>query len=293
MSDIVWLLSRLDFISVIDILVVALIFYTLLFLIQGTPAIQLLRGIFLVVLAFLILTSIFTKLTALSWLVRNSLPALLVSLPVIFQPELRRGLQRLGRTGDLMGRPSREAAITQTIEEVTKAALNLSKRRYGALVVLELTIGLQEYIDTGVPLDAAVSRELLTTIFFPNTPLHDGALIIRNGRVVAAASVLPLSEEFSTEHHLGTRHRAAVGITEQSDAVVVVVSEETGIISVAHNGRMIRRLDEKRLRKVLRALYQPAPQPLSGHWLYPSSWLARREVSDRHWSPLEPTGKRR
>jgi diadenylate cyclase len=287
MSDIVWLLSQLDFVSVIDILTVALIFYTLFFLIQGTPAIQLLRGIFLVVLAFLILTSVFTRLTALSWLVRNSLPALLVSLPVIFQPELRRGLQRLGRTTALAGRPLREAAVMGVIEEVTQAALRLSESHYGALIVLEVTIGLQEYIDTGVPLDAAVSRELLTTLFFPNTPLHDGALMIRSDRVVAAACLLPLSEEFLPEHHLGTRHRAAVGITEQSDAVVVVVSEETGIISVAHNGRMIRRLDEKRLRKVLQALYQPSLQPLWPHWLAHGEALGGRSL------PLEPTGKRR
>lgn len=290
MADVVWLLSQLDFVSVIDILTVALIFYAVFFLIRGTPAVQLLRGIFLVVFTFLILTSIFTKLTALSWLVRNSLPALLVSLPVIFQPELRRGLQRLGRTGGLMGRPPREAAVTQTIEEVAQAAMHLARRRYGALIVLELTIGLQEYIDTGVPLDAAVSRELLTTIFFPNTPLHDGALIIRNERAVAAACVLPLSEELLPEHNLGTRHRAAVGLTEQSDAVVVVVSEETGVISVAHSGRMIRRLDEKRLRKVLQALYRPAVQPLLPHWLYPS-WLTRREALSRNWPPLEPNGK--
>jgi diadenylate cyclase len=291
MSDIVWLLSQLDYISVIDILTVALIFYTLFFLVRGTPAVQLLRGIFLVVFAFLILTSVFTRLTALSWLVRNSLPALLVSLPVIFQPELRRGLQRLGRTAGSMGRPLREESVMRVVEEVTQAALSLSESRYGALIVLEVTIGLQEYIDTGVPLDAVVSSELLTTTFFPNTPLHDGALVIRSDRVLAAACLLPLSEELLPEHYLGTRHRAAVGITEQSDAVVVVVSEETGIISVAHNGRMIRRLDEKRLRKVLQALYRPVPQPLFPHWLYPS-WLARGGALDRRSLPMEPTGKR-
>lgn len=275
MSDVVWLLSQLNFVSVIDILVVALIFYSVFFLVQGTPAVQLMRGIFLIVLVFLILISMLSQLTAFGWLVRNSLPALLVSLPVIFQPELRRGLQRLGRTGYLLGRPLRVEMVQQTIEEITQAVLSLSERRYGALVVLELTIGLQDYIDTGVQLDSAVSRELLVTVFFPNTPLHDGALIIRNDRVVAAGCVLPLSEELFSDDQLGTRHRAAVGLSERSDAVVVVVSEETGIISVTHNGHMIRRLDEKRLRKVLQALYQPTSQT-------PLSWrLTRRKSPDR------------
>jgi diadenylate cyclase len=270
MSDVIWLISQLNLVSLIDIAAVALIFYTVFFLIQGTQAVQLLRGIFLVALAFLIITTVFTRLTALSWLVRNSLPALLVSIPVVFQPELRRGLERLGRTTGLIGRPFSESSLTLVVEGITQACVRLSERRHGALIVLERSTGLQKYIDNGIPLDAAVSKELLTTIFCPNTPLHDGALIIRGDRVVAAACVLPLSEDSAIEHSLGTRHMAAVGVTEQSDAIAMVVSEETGIISVAHNGRMVRRLDERRLRKTLRAFYPLTPESVLPRWLRPA-----------------------
>ncbi len=255
MSDILELFSRLNWVSVIDILLVALVFYGLLLLIQGTQAVQLLRGLILLVLLFVLVTSAF-QLTAFKWLVKNAIPALLVSIPVIFQPELRRALERLGRTGLLLSPPS-QAAVSRIINHICRASQRLSERRHGALLVLERETGLQQYIDTGIRVDSTISSELLLTIFFPNTALHDGAVIIRGDRIVATNCVLPLTESPLTDRHLGTRHRAAVGITEQSDAIVVVVSEETGIISVAHNGRMIRRLDEKRLRKILQTFYQP------------------------------------
>ena len=256
MPDIWWIFPRPDWVSIIDILLVALIFYWLMFLVQGTQAVQLLRGVLILVVLAILLTTFF-RLTAFSWLIKNSIPALLVSIPVIFQPELRRALERLGRTGLLLNRPGQEEVIDQVIDSIARAAHLLSKRRYGALIVLERETGLQEYVDTGVMINGLVSTELLLTIFQPNTALHDGAVIIRDDKVVAAACVLPLSVNMPGQRHLGTRHRAAVGVTEQSDAVTVVVSEETGIISIAHNGRMIRRLDEKRLRKVLRAFYRP------------------------------------
>lgn len=255
MSDILELFSRLNWVSVIDILLVALVFYGLLLLIQGTQAVQLLRGLILLVLLFVLVTSAF-QLTAFKWLVKNAIPALLVSIPVIFQPELRRALERLGRTGLLLSPPS-QAAVSRIINHICRASQRLSERRHGALLVLERETGLQQYIDTGIRVDSTISSELLLTIFFPNTALHDGAVIVRGDRIVATNCVLPLTESPLTDRHLGTRHRAAVGITEQSDAIVVVVSEETGIISVAHNGRMIRRLDEKRLRKILQTFYQP------------------------------------
>ena len=256
MSDVLWTLSQLDTRSLIDILLVALIFWGLLRLIQRTQAVQLLRGVILVVLAAAALTSVF-RLTAFSWLMSKSVPALLLAVPVIFQPELRRALERLGRAGAFPNRQSAEPMVQQVIRSVSRASALLSDRRHGALIVLEGATGLQEYVDTGVRVDALLTPELILTIFFPNTALHDGAVIVRGDRVLAAGCVLPLTTVASVDYHLGTRHRAALGLTEQTDAVVVVVSEETGIISVAHNGRMIRRLDENRLAKVLEAVYLP------------------------------------
>ncbi|TEU12449.1 MAG: TIGR00159 family protein [Anaerolineales bacterium] len=256
MSDILWIFSHFDWLSAIDILLVALFFYWLLFLIQGTQAVQLLRGIIIIVLLSVLVTSTF-QLTAFSWLIRNSIPALLVAIPVIFQPELRRALERVGRTGFPINRPPRQPIIEQALNQILEACQRLSEHRHGALIVLERETGLQEHIDTGVKVDALVTSELLLTIFFPNTALHDGAVIVREDRVVAAACVLPLTEGFMTDRHLGLRHRAAIGITEQSDAIAITVSEETGAISIARNGRIIRHLDEKRLRKVLQAFYRP------------------------------------
>jgi diadenylate cyclase len=266
LSDVLWIFSHFDWLSAIDIFLVALFFYWLLFLIQGTQAVQLLRGIIIIVLLSVLVTSIF-QLTAFSWLIRNSIPALLVAIPVIFQPELRRALERLGRTGLSINRPPRRAIIEQAINQICEASQRLSERRHGALIVLERETGLQEHIDTGVKVDALLTSELLLTIFFPNTALHDGAAIVREDRVVAAACVLPLTESFMTDRHLGLRHRAAIGVTEQSDAISIVISEEIGTISIARNGRIIRHLDEKRLRRVLQAFYHPEPRRALPHWL--------------------------
>ena len=256
MSDALSIFSRFDWLSAIDILLVALFFYWLLFLIQGTQAVQLLRGIIIMVLLSILVTGIF-QLAAFRWLIRNSIPALLVAIPVIFQPELRRALERVGRTGFPINRPPRRAIIERAINQIIEACQRLSEHRYGALIVLERETGLQDHIDTGVNVDALVTSELLLTIFFPNTALHDGAVIIREDSVVAAACVLPLTEGFMTDRYLGLRHRAAIGVTEQSDAIAIAVSEETGTISIARNGRIIRHLDEKRLHKVLQAFYHP------------------------------------
>ena len=269
MADILWVFERLNWLSVLDILLVASIFYWLLYLIRGTQAVQLLRGIIIVVLLTALLTNVL-QLRAFKWLIRNSIPALLVAIPVIFQPELRRALERLGRAG--MFPPLREAAVGQVIDHICEACGRLAERRHGALIVLERETGLREYIDTGVRIEAKVTPELLLTIFFPNTALHDGAVIIREDRIVAASCVLPLTESSRFVGQLGLRHRAAVGITEQSDAIAIVVSEETGIISLAHGGRMIRRLDEKRLAKILRAFYQ---RPTSRRLWFPP-WLLER-----------------
>ena len=269
LSDILWVFTRLNLLSVIDILLVALIFYALFRLMQGTQAIQLLRGVIIVVLLTILITSIL-KLAAFSWLIRNSLSALLVAIPVIFQPELRRALERVGRAGFVMNR--QESASDRVIEEVCQACQRLAERRHGALIVLERETGLQEYIDTGTRVDGKVSTELLLTVFFPNTALHDGAVIIREDEIVAAGCVLPLAGDIMPDRQLGLRHRAAVGVTEETDAISIVVSEETGIISIAHNTRMVRRLDVKRLGKILQAFFKPRRPRTLPRWL---GWVRR------------------
>lgn len=241
--------------SILDILMVALVFYGLFRLFQGTQAVALLRGILVIALIFVLAAS---RFTAFGWLLRNALPMVLVAIPVIFQPELRRALERLGRSAPLvMGRGSREAAAQQVIYEVSQAVEALARERTGALIVLEGETGLEEYIESGERIDADVSARLLTTIFFPGTPLHDGAVIIRGDRIIAAACVLPLTQRDLADSSLGTRHRAAVGITEQNDAVAIVVSEETGIVSLSRSGRIARRLDGQRLRTIMQAFYKP------------------------------------
>ena len=240
--------------SIVDVLLVALIFYGILRLFQGTQAVSLLRGILVVALVATIAAS---RLTAFNWLVRAMLPMILVAIPVIFQPELRRALERLGRTGMIIGRTGRENVAQQVIFETVIAVESLAHERTGALIVMEGETGLEEYIETGERVDAKVSARLLTTIFFPGTPLHDGAVIVRGDQIVAAGCVLPLTARTLADSSLGTRHRAAAGITEQNDALAIVVSEETGIISVARNGRIVRRLDGQRLRRVIEGFYRP------------------------------------
>ncbi len=266
MSDILWVFSRLSFTDVIDILLVAAVFYALLQLIKGTQAIQLLRGVIIFIFLAVLLSSVL-RLTAFSWLIGNAIPALLVAIPVIFQPELRRALERLGRAGGLIDRPMREAAAHRAITQVARACRKLAEARHGAIIVLERHTGLQDYIEAGLRINARVSSELLLTLFYPNTALHDGAVIVREDEIVAAAVILPLSSSPLADRHLGTRHRAALGITEQTDAIAVVVSEETGTISVAHNGRMVRHLDENRLRSILQRLYRPYLQFDLSAWL--------------------------
>jgi diadenylate cyclase len=179
---------------------------------------------------------------------------MLIAIPVIFQPELRRALERLGRTGTLLMWRQQEEVAERVVDEVVQAAQRLSAQQHGALIVFERETGLQEFIETGIPIDADVNADLLRTIFHPNTPLHDKAVIIRNGRIAAASSMLPVTHN-SQHSGLGTRHRAAIGLTEESDALVVIVSEETGGISVAYNGQIVRRLDPKSLRDVLLAFF--------------------------------------
>jgi len=253
-ATVLWLLSKLDLRNLVDIMLVASIIYGLLVMVQGTQAVQLLRGVILLALAASLFGRI-ADLTAFNWLLRSAGQALLVVVAIVLQPELRRALDRLGRAGGInLWSGGREIQLDRVISEVASACRRLSERRHGALIVIERETGLQDHIDTGVIIDAAVVDQLLQTIFYPNTALHDGAVIIRGDHIVAAGCVLPLAETIVSDTHLGTRHRAAVGITEQTDAIAVVVSEETGIISLARNGRIVRHLDERRLTTLLQAL---------------------------------------
>lgn len=256
MEQLLWAFDNLSLSAIIDILLVALIFYTISFFIRGTQALALARGMVLFVGGVIVLSSVL-NLLALRWLLENLLTVFLVAIPVIFQPELRRALERLGRAGILWRGQPALAERERIIHEVVQAAEKLSERRHGALIVLTRSSSLEEYVRTGVPLNSEVTAQLLLTIFWPKTELHDGAVIInREGLIASAASVLPLSSSRTlTTPKLGTRHRAALGLSEVSDAIVVVVSEETGRITIANGGRLISRLDPKRLQTILNAIY--------------------------------------
>jgi diadenylate cyclase len=276
-----WVFDNLTPNAIIDILLVGLLFFGLSFFIRGTQGVALLRGVIFVLVSMIIVSSIF-QLTALSWLLNNSLLVLLVAIPVIFQPELRRGLERLGRAGALLSnRQPAESRRTKMIDNICQAAERLSERRHGALIVLERNSSLQEYVRTGIELDSEVSPQLLLTIFWPKTELHDGAAIVdTNGRIASAACVLPLSATRNLPNRkLGTRHRAALGMSEVSDAICVVVSEETGRIAITDGGRMIPRLDAKRLKTILNALYGPDKHPTST----PMNWIRDQVTSARRY----------
>lgn len=257
MPDIGTLLSRLaDPRAIVDIAVVTVIIYWLLRVAQGTRATQLIRGI-IILFALIFFFASALDLSTLNWLLSRTWPALIVAVPVIFQPELRRALEQLGHTGSWLRTsfPSgNEAELDRMVDEVVRASAQLARQRFGALMVIERETGLEDYAAKGVQLDALLTRQLLITIFFPNTPLHDAAVVVRGDRILAASVVLPLTDNISPSGQLGTRHRAAIGVTEESDALAVVVSEETGQIAVSHNGRLIRNLDQDRLRRVLRSL---------------------------------------
>jgi diadenylate cyclase len=253
-----WLLSKLTPQALLDILLVTLIFYGLLMLIRGTQADQLVRGVLILLLASVVV-GYFFKLTMFNWLLQAIIPALLIAIPVIFQPELRRALEQLGRTGNIINYPLYRHAATdveRVAQEVARACGLLIEREYGGLIVLERSTGLEEYVQTGTRIDGAVTAELLEQIFYRGSPLHDGAVIIRGDRVIAARCLLPLTDLADLDPDLGTRHRAAIGITENTDAICVVVSEETGAISLANHGHLVRHLDEKKLTLFLTALLQ-------------------------------------
>jgi diadenylate cyclase len=251
LHQLVAILTKVGPIEVIDLIAVAFIFYQLLRLVRGTQAIQLIVG--LVLLAMLGVAATKLNLILLGWLFTNAAPIAVIAIVVLFQPELRRILDQVGRFGHL-SRPLmgfNAQAYSSGVAEAVRAAERLSARRIGGLIAFEREVGLEDYAATGVRINGEVSAEFLQSLFYPNSPLHDGAVIIRGNRVLAAGCLLPLPDEGSVRERLGTRHRAAIGLSLASDALVVVVSEETGSISVVENGQITRNLDADAVRRRL------------------------------------------
>ncbi|HSL30842.1 MAG TPA: diadenylate cyclase CdaA [Anaerolineales bacterium] len=274
LNNILFIFERLNWLSVLDILLVTLIFFIVLYSVRDTQAMVLLRGVIFLVVALVLLTTL-VELPAFSWLVQSALPALLLAIPVIFAPEIRRALERLGRAGTVTIIQTTNGATDEetqkAIRAVIEASARLSARQHGALIVIQRMDSLEQYIETGVQMRAHVTPELLLQIFYPDTPLHDGAVVIARGRIVAAACVMPLSASGilnrSPERQMGLRHRAAMGISEVSDAIAVVVSEQSGSISIAHAGRMIRRIDPERLENILAAFFRNEATMPQRAWL--------------------------
>ncbi len=250
----------------VDILIVAYVFYRLILIIRGTRAEQLVKGLIVLLLATIVSDQL--GLNTLHWLLRQLMTVGLIAIPIVFQPELRRALEHLGR-GKFFQRTYwnwNPQEFDHLLDELAKAIPVLVKKRIGALIVIERETGLKEWVETGIAVDGVVSAELLINIFFPRSPLHDGAVVIRGSQIVAAGCYLPLTDDPSLNKELGTRHRAGIGITEHSDAVSIIVSEETGIVSVAHNGILTRYLDEKKLRAILTDLCAPPRGDSAGLW---------------------------
>jgi diadenylate cyclase len=250
----VWRLLR----DIVDILIVAYVVYRVLLFIRGTRAVALLNGLLLLLLVGFVASRL--HLSATSWLLEKAGVGIVVALPIVFQPELRRALEQMGR-GRFLAQALPEAGPQGTsavVAELRKAAAVLSRQRIGALVVLERETGLSDIAETGIGIDGLVSSELLINIFIPNTPLHDGAVLVRGNRVLSAACFLPMAEAQPLAADVGGRHRAALGITEHCDALALVVSEETGSVSLANGGKLIRGIDLDTLVEMLEELLQGA-----------------------------------
>ncbi len=245
-------------IIIIDILIVSYIIYKLLMLLRGTRAIQLIKGIMIVVIAW-ILSTIF-DLKTLQWIMSLTFTYGVLAIIIIFQPELRKALEKLGSGNFFKSRLSPEDdKLNRIVSRIIDATFYFSKRKIGALIVIERKTGLDDYKETGTVLNANISSELLINIFTVNTPLHDGAVIIRDDKILSAASYLPLTQNPNVSKELGARHRAAIGISEVSDAITIVSSEETGAVSVTIDGKIIRGLNEDSLRQLLMSELNPEP----------------------------------
>lgn len=237
----------------LDIGIIAFIIYKLMMLIKETRAEQLIKGI--IVLIIITKLSDFLQLHTMYWLLRNAMTVGAIAILIIFQPELRRALEHIGRGKFFPKNELQKHEIESMLNEISLAVSELSKNKIGAIIVLEQKTGLSEFIETGVKIDSAISAGLFVNIFTPNTPLHDGAAIIRKNRIIAAGCFLPLTDNQNLSKQLGTRHRAALGLTEISDSLVIIVSEETGVISFARDGKLSRYLDPKSLKEILKNEY--------------------------------------
>ncbi|MFD2610816.1 diadenylate cyclase CdaA [Paenibacillus gansuensis] len=264
--------------DIIDILIVSYVIYKIIVLIRGTRAVQLLKGIFVLISTWAL--SIWFNLYTVNWLMNQMFTFGVLAVIIIFQPELRRALEQLGR-GKLFSRSSTEEdeQFSKRITDVITSLNALSRRKIGALIVFERDTGLTDYIESGIPLESKISSEMLMNIFVPNTPLHDGAVIIRRNLIMAAGCYLPLSENPFISKELGTRHRAAIGMSEVSDAVCVVVSEETGQISLAMNGQVVRDIKEESLISKLYEELRPNSKGGGKRNKLRSSFLKGREES--------------
>ena len=250
------LTHRISVADVADILIVTVIIYQLVMLMRQTRSSAVLKGLALLLISAAVSTLL--GLTALNWLLMVLIQNGVLVLIILFQPEIRKALESLGR-GTRIGQTRGEEpedARSHMIGEIVQCMTDLSRRRVGALIVFERNTGLKDIIETGTPIDGQISAPLLENIFEPNTPLHDGAVIIREDRVVAAACILPLTENERVSRELGTRHRASLGISEATDAVALIVSEETGVMSCAESGRLQRHLDAASLRRILETIYE-------------------------------------
>lgn len=247
MKDFRWLLDALD------IALVAFIIYRIILLIKGTRAVQMLLGLAVILAVYV--ASQLTGLYTLQWILDNFLTSIVLVVVVIFQSDIRRALMHVGRNPFFADVSYREE--TQVIDELVTAAINLASKKIGALVVIERETGLKSFLEVGVEVDAKVTADLITAIFLPRSPIHDGALVLQHGRLKKAGCFLPLSQNPDISKSLGTRHRAAIGLTEVVDAVTIVVSEETGKISVVVGARMTRDLDSTSLRRILTRLLDP------------------------------------
>lgn len=270
------LFSNMRIRDVIDILIVAIVLYKLYTILKETRAEQLIKGI--VVLVILTQISERIELYTINFILNNAMTVGTIALIVVFQPELRRGLEYIGRTRFFSKSiiEVRGESVSKVVDELVDAVSSLSRQKIGALIVLERNTGLNEVADTGTRINGHVSSDLLINIFIPNTPLHDGAVIIKEDTIKAAACFLPLTDNSNLSNELGTRHRAALGISERSDSLAIIVSEETGAISTAENGSISRYLDSKTLKQILNSIYNPHMQEQS----FISRWRQKDEQED-------------
>ena len=250
------IIQELSWHDAIDILVMTFVIYRLFLAIRGTRAVQMIVGLFILLIASFV--SRWAQLRTISWVLENFWTIWVLAIVILFQPELRRTLAEVGKHKFFEAFHKLEKS--NLIEEIVRAMITMAGRKVGALIVFERETRLQNYVEAGTILDAAVSRELISSIFNTKSPLHDGAVIIRDGRLAAAGCFLPLSLDKLADKELGTRHRAALGITEETDAVALVVSEETGTISLIREGRLFRDLDSISLRQHLQEIFVPLPR---------------------------------